>query len=799
MSAVVARTGWRAAVDVLVLMAALAVALIPVIPVYGAAAAAPAIAGGLVLGAGVAVLGALRRWSAVTVVAGLVLAYLLCGGAFAAPSTTVAGVLPTLDTLLSLVAGAATSWKQVLTLQPPLGAAANFLVVPFLTALVASAAATATTLRTRRPAVAATAAAMPLVVLVLAVLLGTRQTLAPVVSGVALGLVLLGWASWRAGLLRARRIVAVVALTGLAVAGGMAGAPLVVGDTPRYVLREELAPPFDPSAYPSPLSAFRKFVKDEDVELFTARGLPAGARVRLATMDRFDGVVWNVAGDGSAAASGEFRRVGETIDTSASGERARVEIEVRELTGVWLPTVGQARAVEVEGTAAADLRYNDATGSAVLTSGMRSGLAYTLDVVLPDEPSDEAIGDAAGAPVVVPAVTSVPDAVAVAATSVARDAGTPVQIARSLEKALAEDGYFSHGLSGDYPSLSGHGADRLTSLLGGDLMVGDGEQYASAMALMARQMGLPSRVVIGFVASEDGEPDDAATDGAPTDDAEDGVVTFTGDDVEAWVEIAFAGHGWVAFDPTPPRSQTPQEDATTKPSDPEPQVVQPPPAVPEPDSPPEDDTEQPQAQDPEPEPDNRPLWWRVLLVTGAAAVPLLLLASPFVVVLALKLRRRRRRRRDPDVVARVAGGWDEGLDAVHDLGRPTSPLATRRETAHALAGAVDDRAPGAGAPGAAIVRVLAEEADAVVFGPDKPGDHVATAYWSRVDAALARLRASVSRRRWWRSRVSLASGRERRRRARRDRAGGRPMPGGRGAAQHQAQRSAHVDQEVRIP
>lgn len=795
MSAVVARTGYRAAVDVVVLVGALAVALIPVVPVYGAAAAVPAIAGGLVLGAGVAVLGALRRWSAVTVVAGLVLAYLLCGGAFAAPSTTIAGALPTPDTLLSLVAGAATSWKQVLTLQPPLGASANFLVVPFLLALVGSAVAAATTLRVRRPARAALAAVVPLAVLVLAVLLGTRQTFAPVVAGVALGMALLGWASWRAGLFRARRVAAMSALVVLTAAGGLASAPVVVGDTPRFVLRDELVPPFDPSAYPSPLSGFRKLVKDKDVELFTADGLPAGARVRLATMDRFDGVVWNVAGDGSAAASGEFRRVGETIEASAAGERARVRIEVRDLAGVWLPTVGQARAVQVEGAAGADLRYNDATGSAVLTSGLRPGLSYTLDVVIPEEPSDEVIGDAGAAHVVVPAVTAVPDAVAVTAASVARDAGTPVQIARSLQKALAEDGYFSHGLSGDYPSLSGHGADRLTSLLGGDLMVGDGEQYASAMALMARQMGLPSRVVIGFVASQEGESDDAP--------AQDGVVAFTGDDVEAWVEIAFAGHGWVAFDPTPPRTQTPQEDATTKPSDPEPQVVQPPPAAPDPDSPPEDDTEQPQAQDPEPEPDTRPLWWRVLLVAGAATVPLLLLASPFLVVLALKLRRRRRRRRDPDVVARVAGGWDEVLDTVHDLGRPTSPLATRRETAHALAGAFEDRAPGAGAQVAAMLRALADEADAAVFGPGVPAEHTATAYWARVDAALARLRASVTRRRWWRSRVSLASARERRRRARRDHARGRPVPNRRADAPASAPRPgarrAPADQEARIP
>lgn len=763
MSAAPVRGGWRLVVDLVVLVGSLGVALIPVVPVYGAAAAVPAIAGGLVLGAGVAVLGTLRRWSALTVVAALVLAYLLCGGAFAAPGSTVAGVLPTGRTLLQLVGGAATAWKQVLTLQPPLGATSNLLVVPFLLALVGSAVAVATTLRVRHPAVAAVAAVVPGLGLVAAVLLGTRQTLQPVVSGVALALVLVTWASWRSGGLRPRRVVAVVCLGAFAVAGGALGAPWVVGDTTRFVLRDEIVPPFDPRDYPSPLSAFRKLVKEDETTLLTVRGLPAGARVRLATMDRYDGVVWNVAGDGSAAASGEFRRVGQTIETAVRGERARVEVEVGELTGVWLPTVGQARAVALAGDLAGDLRYNDATGAAVLTSGLEPGLTYTLDVVVPTVPDDATIGDAAAGSVVVPGVTAVPDVVGAEAASIARDAGTPVQIARSLQKALADGGWFSHGLDGDFPSLSGHGADRMSTLLGGDLMVGDGEQYASAMALMARQMGLPSRVVLGFVPSADAVAE-----------ADGDALVVTGDDVEAWVEIAFAGHGWVAFDPTPPRTQTPQEESTTKPSDPEPQVVQPPPAVPEPEQAPDDDTEQPQAEDPADDTGDRPLWVRVGVVVAVAAVPLLVLASPFVVVLVLKARRRRRRRLAPDAVARVAGGWDEVLDAAHDLRRRTSPLATRRENAALLGAAFSGAAPVEGAHVAAVVRVLAEEADAAVFGPDDPPAAVATAYWARVDAALAHMRGSVPRRSWWRARLSLGSVRERRRLARSARSG-RPL------------------------
>lgn len=750
------RTGARAGVDLVVLTGALGFAVAPLVPAFGLRPLAPAVVGGLVLGTGAAALGAWRRWSALVVVAVVVVAYFLAGGALVAPGTTVAGFVPTAGTLGALATGAASSWKQVLTLQPPLGATGTLLSAPFLLALVGAAAATATTLRVRTPARAALAALVPVVGLGGAIVLGTRQTVVPVVAGLSLTLVLLTWAAWRARTLRPRRVVALVMLAGLAVTGGVLGAPLVMGTTGRYVVRDVLVPPFDPRDYPSPLSAFRKFVKQADTTLLTVKGLPVGARLRLATLDQFDGVVWNVAGDGSAEGSGEFRRVGATIPTDVRGATARIGIEVGALTGVWLPTVGQATAVTfADGAVAGDLRFNDATGGGVLTRGLTPGLSYTLDVVVPAVPDDATIDGAAAAPVTLPALSGVPDAVDAKAADVARNAGTPVQIARSLQKALAETGYFSHGLteSGDYPSASGHGADRMAALLGSDLMVGDGEQYASAMALMARQMGLPARVVLGFV---------------PTDDQRTGdVVTVTAGDVDAWVEIAFSSFGWVPFDPTPPRTQTPQHDSSTTAADPLPQVVQPPPAPPEPVAAPNDDTEQPQAQDSKKPVASASGWRQVAVVAGVASVPLAVLAGPAILIVALKGRRRRRRRRHKDVVARVAGGWDELLDVALDLRTPAPALATRNESARALAGSFAGAAI-AGSRAASAVLTLAAEADATVFGPGLPSDAQAAAYWRRVEVTAAAMRGTVPWARRLRSRVSLASLRHRRRARRLD-------------------------------
>ncbi|MGN8245120.1 transglutaminaseTgpA domain-containing protein [Cellulomonas soli] len=744
-----ARTPARLTIDLVCLLGALLLALSPLLPVYGGTAAVPALVGGVLLGAAVSVVGGARGWSAPTVVSWLLGVFVVTGGALAAPATTIGGVVPTAATVTGLARGAASSWKQVLTLQPPIGTGGTLLVAAFLLALVGSATATALTVRARRPGVAASAAVVPVLAGAAAALLGTREPVVdPVVAGVVPAVLLLGWVSWRVGALRARRGAALAVVTVAAVAGGVLAGPVIVGDTPRFVLRDEITPPFDPRDFPSPLSAYRRYVQlDEDAVLFSVDGLPEGARVRLATMDAYDGVVWNVAGDGSAADSGEFRRVGAQIDSSAQGQEAQVTVEVGALSGVWLPTVGQATSVRIaDAEATAGLRYNDATGAAVLTGGLQQGLRYTLDVVVPPVPTDEEIGSASAADVTLPAPQAVPEVVVTTAQDVAREAGSPVQIARVLADWLSQEGFYSDG--SDHLSLSGHGADRMLTLLDGAAMIGDGEQYASAMALMAREMGLPARVVLGFV--------------PPAGEGE-GPVDVTGADVQAWVEIAFTGYGWVPFDATPPPEQTPQEDLEEQPTDPDPQVVQPPPPPPEAVTPPDEDTEQPQADEPARDEDGASTWLRVLRVTGMVGVPLLLLASPFLLVLVLKARRRLRRRRRPDPVSRVAGGWDEVLDAARDLRRPPRPLATRREAAGELAGAFG----GADAQGAAVVAAsvgaLARSADRAVFAPGAPSAEQVAAYWTDVEAAVTAMHRAVPWRHRVRARVSTVSLRRRRR------------------------------------
>ncbi|HEY0118996.1 MAG TPA: transglutaminase domain-containing protein, partial [Cellulomonas sp.] len=750
------RRGPAAGIDVACLAAALALALTPLLPVYGQATAVPALLGGLLLGGAVAALGARLAWSGLGVVAALVVAYVLAGGALAAPGTTVARVLPGRSTPSTLARGAASSWKQVLTLQPPIGSAGTVLVAALLLALAGAALAVTLALRAGSARVAALAAVVPLAVAVASALLGTRTPpLSPAVEGTALAVLLGGWASWRAGRLRARRVLATGVIAAVAVGAGLTGGPAVTDGLSRFVLRERVTPPWDPDDYPSPLAAFRQYVKQDDTVLFAVSGLPDGARIRLATFDRYDGVVWNVAGTGTAEASGEFRRVGDDLAAPVAGTTATVRVQVGALDGPWLPTVGEATRIALGAGEQPGLRFNDATGAAVVVDGLHPGLDYTIDAVVPPTPSVKALGAAPASSVTAPTLSGVPARIRTLAPDIARDAGKPAEVVQALATWLTDNGYFSDGQSGEHPSLSGHGADRLAAFLGGDVMVGDGEQYAATLALLVREMGLPARVVLGFVPGSGEGAKGPRTTG-------DGAVEVTGADVQAWVEVPFVGYGWVPFDATPPSSKTVDENPDPAPSEPKPQVVQPPPPPPPAVKAPDDDTARPSTHQDDERSGATPTWVRVLAATGAGAGGLVVLAGPVLTVAGLKLARRRRRRRAPDPVRRVAGGWDEVLDAARDLHRPPVPHGTRREAARAVGHAFATGSPGgADGDGSRVVGVrldgLARRADRAVFSSGVPSEAEAAGYWADVDEALAAMRSAVPRRTRLRARASIAS------------------------------------------
>ena len=722
------------ALDLAAVAALCAVAAAGWSSVHGGTRWAVAVGGGVLLGTAAGAAGAWRRLPALAVAALTVVGVVVLGPVLAVPDRPV----PAPGSLRLLLSGAVEGWRDVLTLVPPVGTAGGLLVPALVATTLAAVLSASAALRSTRtwPALVP-----PVALLALTGALGTARPTLPVVAGVVLLAVGLAWSAVR----RARRAVttssatvagsrrrtaagAAAVLAVAAVAGTLAPA-VAAPERPRWSLREVVQPPLDARAYASPLAGFRRYVKDlDDTPLFTLEGLPQGARVRLATLDDYDGVVWAVAPPGAGAGSGRYLRTTGATGDPAAGTPAQVRVTVEEYRGVWLPTVGQTRALSFGGARADDLagalHYNAATGTALSTRPVSAGDSWLLDAVVPPQPSDTEVGPAEPAPLTLPTPRNVPAPVAETASELAADAATAVQRARALQAGLAE-GFFSHGLASEAPSRAGHGADRLLQLLGGEQMVGDQEQYAAAMALMARALGLPARVVLGFV------PEGAGT------------VTVTGDDVSAWVEVAFAGVGWVAFDPTPDESRTPQQQAPQPRSAPRPQVPQPPPPVQEPEQPPtasSDDADREESAE-------QGAAGAVLRAAALVGVPLLVVLGPVVLLLALKARRRRRRLSLGTPATRIAGGWAELLDAARDLGHVPPRRATRREAAHALDTAFD----GTGAV------ALAERADAGVFAPGEPSEEEVARFWSEVDRALSGMGSSVGRWRRLRARLSTAS------------------------------------------
>jgi transglutaminase-like putative cysteine protease len=67
------------------------------------------------------------------------------------------------------------------------------------------------------------------------------------------------------------------------------------------------------------------------------------------------------------------------------------------------------------------------------------------------------------------------------------------------------------------------------------------QQYAGAMALMLRYLGIPARVAAGFTSGRY--------------DSKRGVWTVTDHEAHTWVEVWFDRYGWLPFDPTPARGR----------------------------------------------------------------------------------------------------------------------------------------------------------------------------------------------------------------------------------------------------
>lgn len=767
--------------------------------VFGSWVGLTAAGAGVVVGLLIAAASTRWSWDTLSTLAAVLLGYFLVGGPVALPATVCWRVVPTTDTLLTLVRGAVSSWKDLLTLTPPASSYVGPALVPWITGLLCALGAGLVSVRWGRPLLGILPVALMGIVGLAFGPSGLVPPVWPFMVWCAGAFLWLTWASAhqrlslgldvsvnrrghgeasastvsargasRQAVFRSRRLLAASLMIVLAV-----GVALPVTDAwgpsgRRIVARELVEPPFNVRQYPSPLSAFRHYKKDlGEQTVMTVSGLPARTRIRLAALDVYDGTTFTMSAPKSqisvltaATEDGKtqsvnvrngYVAVGSTIPRTPSGlsdGEFTATIETAGILGPWVPVAGDVREVTFGGenarTQQEGLRF-DMWANAALTTGIPAQpQAVTVRADAPVVPTDSQFAGATPMKFHSDTKEPYPSGLDSFMASIVGSSSTPIEKARAIERYLHNEGFYL--TENTDQSRPGHNLNRLSSMVSGTgELIGDDEQYAALMALMLHQLGWNARVVIG-----------AYPEGEPTES-----MTLLGSDMHVWVEMEFEGIGWAVFDPTPDKDRVPESESHTKKNSPRPQVLQPP-------EPPEEPVELPPVsrdQDvaaKEPPPAGVP--W---LLIGTTAGSLILLILPFVLIVALKARRTRVRRKASPGVALV-GSWDEVVDMALDAGVRVRADQTRQETAWALASfwklregqdaeSAGDRPEGAQASGSDLIPgwtmfresvpmtvAIARRADVADFAAEAGQRAEAESAWADVDHLKRSLASSAS-------------------------------------------------------
>ena len=705
---------------------------------------------GVVLGVLIGHLANVLRQPMIAVAAMTIAVFFLLGGAISLRAKAVAGVLPSAGTFHGLADESVHGWKHLLTTLPPVDGSGPLLVLPYLIGLMCGVGGFCLARRTRS---VVAPAAVPTAVLAAVILLGVQTPAARLLQGAVFGVVALAWMALRSHRLRppvssgAGRGARWATVAVLLVASG-AGAAVVGPNVPgagsqhRLVLRNYVQPPSNIDQFQSPLAAFRTYVAPatvsppglRDTVLFTVSGLPANTPVRIATLDAYNSTVWTASNAPAVPGrpADSFQRVGSVIDNPVAGRKVvfTVHIPAKGYSDVWLPDAGAVTGISFHGPRATSdetyFRYNLATGTGVLPGQLQPGDSYTVHATLPASTLPKnATPDTPD-----PALTAASAFVQQYATKLSGTANAPMARVLAIAQQLRDTGAYSDGLLPDQHGIwPGHSTYRIDAFLRGPQIVGDDEQYAAAFALMANQVGVPARVVLGAI-PENG--------------------TIRGKDVHAWVEVQISDGSWRTIptdqfmDPNrPPQKQPPQKEQQAQ------GHIVPPPVTSRPRSSLLDAAQantkstQKTKKAPPKAAAGFHLPWVVVVTAKWGGPPVGAIVLVCALIIGLKAMRRYRRRNRGTPASRVVQGWREVVDHARDLGIALPGGRTRREQGALLA--------------ALGVDPLARLADAHVFGPDEPADGVAGAYWEEIHRARKQMSRGVGRwQRWWAA-VSPAS------------------------------------------
>ena len=294
----------------------------------------------------------------------------------------------------------------------------------------------------------------------------------------------------------------------------------------RFDLRSVVQNPFTVEPTLTPLATIQgQLAQSPPRKLYAIRHTGARIdRVRIAALDTFDGFVWTAPRD-------SFLPAGRTLasdDLVEGGTASTLSVRVIGPTKTpFLPVVGEPRQLTASG-----LGYSPSGVLAAPTPSVPP-MSYVFDSVL--RPYADLTRSARIAILEPPQTyTSLPPPPAALPTIAGRitsDDTSPYEKLSAISRYLKTLPY-------DPEARPGHSYGAITRMLvrakSGDEN-GYAEQHASAFVVLARILGIPARVAVGYLVDAD-----ALATGKE--------VTVTTANAHAWAEVPIDGYGWVPFE-----------------------------------------------------------------------------------------------------------------------------------------------------------------------------------------------------------------------------------------------------------
>ena len=273
----------------------------------------------------------------------------------------------------------------------------------------------------------------------------------------------------------------------------------------------------------SPLVDIRARMKNRgNAELFTVQSDDGAHYWRVLGLPNFDGNSWSPPEE-------DLREMGDRSgELLLPGRRVSQVYTIKAMGGPLVPAVYQP--VQVSPDA---VFWADESDSLVLSGDTleRDDVIAVASIVIDPTAEQLRAATVSGAESVYYELPGgIPDTASDLAAELTASAATP------YDRAMALQAFFRDNFTYDLDVQLGNSNDAIEVFLRDRR--GFCQQFAGTFAAMARSIGLPARVAVGYT---------------PGDIGNDGLFHVYGRHAHAWPEVWFDGIGWVAFEPTPSR------------------------------------------------------------------------------------------------------------------------------------------------------------------------------------------------------------------------------------------------------